>query len=1008
MLINKIDESSSADLFFEVMSRFNDRDNLETIEKTASVTGRVLGEAGQLGQLSRLTQAGGDVATAAKALGAGGKVSSEIANALVYSTKRVTGKVNLGNLGGISRLVTGLTENARAASFKAIRQDLSKAVNHMLREEGAHVATYINKTGDFTEKGVALLRQHARQSNKAVSGKAADEIVDGIIHGRVFKGKDFKGGPIQLKLRDEAQAAFDAGKAAKVSDEAAGAAKISDEAAGAAKVSDDVIKDPGVLSLDDIAKAKNSGSFEHIKEIQKITGGAKSGRVAGDAAAKFKNAHKTLDEAAKVAAKITPDSVRLKIQYYIQDLKDGIVRSEDATNKITQTMKDINLSGARIDGNVTFVQQAAIGDMNKLLNAMDADLGTFSRRLGQVKKVRRGLNEAAEEIATGGRAAGGTADATATGGRAGGGQGGGGGGGGRGGDNYISIGGGRGAGLGDDLTDAAGPAHKAYFDAQQAAMQKQINYLVKNGDDIALELKNLRALREAGGPGAATAGKMHDDFVKVIQRMENIGNVNISGKLLKELSEAGIKVGAKQTGWWGKAAKVFGWLGLITAGAAGGHYLYNKHKDSDGGGGGGLYGPDGDHDDDGIPNKLDPDWPGNKKQETQRPDPYIGVSDPAAIESLAQADPRSPKYDAQNGWQAANNTIMNLEAAGKTSELNAFLNALQLAYRKRFRMKLNPPFVVTGSPVPLYYAFLNQHRSPAPNLAESTGRTLAIKTMVLNDGLNDPEQKGPVEIFDVNYRLMNKDAQRAINFTAEETIAKGLAERGNHSWDPLGWFSDDRHKSRRRSRSHSMGEELSSDVGQGIGGQRSRRMSDSDKLMIQRIIDRRGGDRFSGLKKFAELSSRDNAERLISLEGLADIASNSTNIIESTDNQMLDKKADDSSKSYYKDAVTGLNNTDKTLQSYFAGLGGLYDQRLETRKADFKTLYNVTDETGEDLIYEAHPKEVVVSDSIGRGGLVENGLEQKRQTHGVALSAPTGNYRANYASRYDALKKLAN
>ena len=122
---------------------------------------------------------------------------------------------------------------------------------------------------------------------------------------------------------------------------------------------------------------------------------------------------------------------------------------------------------------------------------------------------------------------------------------------------------------------------------------------------------------------------------------------------------------------------------------------------------------------------------------------------------------------------------------------------------------------------------------------------------------------------------------------------------------------------------------------------------------------------------------------------------------------LLQKEADDFSKSYCKDAVTDLNHTDKTLQSYFAGLGGLYDQRLEKRKADFKTLYNVTDETGEDLIYEAHPKEVVVSDSIGRGGLVENGLEQKRQTHGVALSAPTGNYRANYASRHDDLKKLS-
>jgi hypothetical protein len=103
------------------------------------------------------------------------------------------------------------------------------------------------------------------------------------------------------------------------------------------------------------------------------------------------------------------------------------------------------------------------------------------------------------------------------------------------------------------------------------------------------------------------------------------------------------------------------------------------------------------------------------------------------------------------------------------------------------------------------------------------------------------------------------------------------------------------------------------------------------------------------------------------------------------------------SKSYCKDAVTDLNNDDKYLRNYFTGLKGLYDEKSETPKGDYKTLYNVHDETGEDLIHAAHPKAVVVSDSIGRGGLVENGLEQKRQTHGVALSTPTGNYRANYA-----------
>jgi hypothetical protein len=48
---------------------------------------------------------------------------------------------------------------------------------------------------------------------------------------------------------------------------------------------------------------------------------------------------------------------------------------------------------------------------------------------------------------------------------------------------------------------------------------------------------------------------------------------------------------------------------------------------------------------------------------------------------------------------------------------------------------------------------------------------------------------------------------------------------------------------------------------------------------------------------------------------------------------MLQKEADDFSKSYFKDALKDLGSIDKPLQSYFAGLGGLYDQRLEKKKS---------------------------------------------------------------------------
>jgi len=1036
MYINKIEESSSADLFFEVMARFNNRDSAETIKKFAGW------ESSMIGRLSRITNPDQAVG-ALKHLRKGAKpISNTIEEALVQGARKTSSQA-LPEFFGVSRLIKGATEGARKRSFIEFRNELGKALDNMLINEGRHIDDYVDAAGKFKPAAVEDLLAAGRRSGKAVSDEASDEMVNAILSGKAFNpASKANPGPVQRSL-EEAAAARKSGKAGKKTvQEAFDEAKLSDDAIEASRLKatkqaeefgdgfhavqsrttgewtvarkaaqgvDDVadarkaIKDPGPLGDDVYEAARQAGSFKHVGDIQILMRGAKSKRVAGTAAAKFKNAFSELDEAVKIANKITPEAVRQKVLFHIESLRTSLTRMSTSTGELNQTVKNVDFSGAIIEEgakvNVGIFNRSA----NELMDGMDAHFKSTISALGQVKKARKGLNVTGDAV-SGSRGAAAVGDTSATGGKA---------------TNTVgdinqtvnidAAGVKAALGLGDEVVDGISPAMKAYLDANQAALQKQINFIVNNGNDLALELKNLRLLREAGGEGAAAAGKLHDDFVKVIQRMENIGNVNISGKLLAELAEAGVKVGPKQTSWWGKLGKVIAYGGLITAGAAGGHYLYNKLKGKDNSGGGyngTKYGPDGDHDGDGILNRDDPDWPGNRRKETGRPDPYIGVTDPAARESLAQADPRSGKYDPRNGWQAANNTIMNLEAAGSHGELNAYLNALQLAYRKRFRMKLNPPFVVPGSSVPLYYAFLNQHRAPAPNLSDPTGRTLKIKEMVLNDGLSDPEGKGPVQVFDVNYSLMNNDAQRAINYTAEETVAKGLAERGHHSWDPLGWFSDNRHKSRRRSRSHSMGEELSGDSDQGIGGQRSRRMSDSDRLMIQRIMDRRGSDRFSDLIKLAELSVADSTERLIKLESLANIANDSTNITKNTDNQTLEKKADDFSKSYYKDAVTDLNNTDKILQSYFAGLGGLYDQRLEKRKADFKTLYNVTDETGEDLIHSAHPKEVVVSDSIGRGGLVENGLEQKRQTHGVALSAPTGNYRANYASRHDALKKL--
>lgn len=143
------------------------------------------------------------------------------------------------------------------------------------------------------------------------------------------------------------------------------------------------------------------------------------------------------------------------------------------------------------------------------------------------------------------------------------------------------------------------------------------------------------------------------------------------------------------------------------------------------------------------------------------------------------------------------------------------------------------------------------------------------------------------------------------------------------------------------------------------------------------------------------MSSRIKELRKFALVAMSDDKKISTIKVDREGN--LNKIADEHTKSYYKDALTGQNNDDKYMKAYYAGLRGMHDESLEKRKADYKEYFILHDETGEDLIHAAHPKAIVVSDAIGRGGLVENGLEQKRQSHGVAMSTPTGNYRANYA-----------
>lgn len=119
----------------------------------------------------------------------------------------------------------------------------------------------------------------------------------------------------------------------------------------------------------------------------------------------------------------------------------------------------------------------------------------------------------------------------------------------------------------------------------------------------------------------------------------------------------------------------------------------------------------------------------------------------------------------------------------------------------------------------------------------------------------------------------------------------------------------------------------------------------------------------------------------------------------------MQKSADQISKDYFQDAVSGLE--DQYAKSYYTGLKSMYDQKPGRTEADFVKLYEVHNETGADLIGAAHPKTIEIAEAMGNGGVVENQIEQHRHNTGVAQSMPSGNFRGKHAWVIQSLVKLA-
>jgi hypothetical protein len=122
-------------------------------------------------------------------------------------------------------------------------------------------------------------------------------------------------------------------------------------------------------------------------------------------------------------------------------------------------------------------------------------------------------------------------------------------------------------------------------------------------------------------------------------------------------------------------------------------------------------------------------------------------------------------------------------------------------------------------------------------------------------------------------------------------------------------------------------------------------------------------------------------------------------------NHELTRKTAETKVSYFGDASLGLK--DQLTKSYYAGLTGMYNESPPKKSSDYKDLYGFNKETGQDLILESHPKSVTLADAMGKGGLVENNLEQQQKSIYVATNTPSGNFQSKYAQTISYLEKLA-
>ena len=495
---------------------------------------------------------------------------------------------------------------------------------------------------------------------------------------------------------------------------------------------------------------------------------------------------------------------------------------------------------------------------------------------------------------------------------------------------------------------------------------------IKASDDIP---ETVRALQETVEAQAREIAALRETLEASVARgtMTQAEVERIITQRVAALESAGGKVvstSAKATSWLGRGAEIGrAWLGGVVKLALGGALVYGAYR-------GYQYA---------TRDPLPPEGPhrgGGPRRQV----------DPAITEALDAVDSR-------------NNERLQEILSGQSLG-SALLMHVMRRYRKDYVIELKP-----GAYDGMRFAFVDQVPD-GPGLGDE--ETRFDQAHIARQSLDNPSTGGA--LYSRQMGVQDGDKQRALNETVQRVIGFDL--------DGTGILGGNR-RGKRRTRRFMSGKRIRRSPG--AAGRSRRPMTRRQRNMRRRGSDERfdrlekfasfaNPDRFTALETFAALlddepnfDNKSNMSRREKLASLGNIASpNLFSTNNHTNNDLnLFKEADEVSKSYYKDAVTDLNSTDKTLRTYFTGLGRLYDEKSETPKGDYKTLYNVHDETGTDLVHAAHPKAIVSLDSIGNGGLVENGLEQQRQTQGVALSTPTGNYRANYAWVRESLKKTS-